>query len=486
MIVRDPQAAQDTPHDLVVIGGGVYGCMLALEAARRGLRPLLLERDDFGQHTSGSWLRILHGGLRYLQTLDLRRHLESVRERRWFLRHFPDLVRPLPCMMPLYGRGLRRRSVLAAALLANDLLSLQRNAGVRADRRLGRGRTVSPAEVRRTAPSIEPEGLSGGALWYDVVAPRPERLLMEVLRWADREGARVANYVEVERLLERDGAVAGVIARDVRTERPLKFRSAVVVNCGGPWAAGLAERLDTPVPGLFRPSLAFNVLFHRAPDFDVALAVSANRPGARTYFLLPAMGGVLAGTYHAPVTEAGAFAPPSRELLATFARELDEAMPKLDLGSARTRHVFWGQLPVRSEGTVDLVGREVIHDHGTANGPRGLFTVSGVKFTVARAVAVRTLSILARRGLCALTEPRGTRASPPRSVPGARELLSLAQEDRTATREFIRTIVAEEAVVEPDDLLWRRTEWALDSPDLDAISELVRDVMQVDPKESGR
>lgn len=484
MIARDPQEAQDAQHDLIVIGGGIYGCTLALEAARRGLRPLLLERDDFGQHTSGSWLRILHGGLRYLQSLDLRRHVASVRERRWFLRHLPDLVQPLPCLMPLYGRGLHRRPVLATALAVNDLLSLRRNAGVRPDRRLARGRIVSAAEVRRTAPSVEPEGLVGGAVWYDAIAPRPQRLLMEILRWAVREGARAANYVEVEGLLEHDGAVAGVIARDVLTKRPLNFRSSVVVNCAGPWAAGLAGRLDVPVAGLFRPSLAFNVLFDRAPDFDHALAVTAERRGARTYFLLPAMGGVLAGTYHAPATEGGAFTPPSRELVATFARELDEAVPKLNLGSAPARHVFWGQLPVRREGTVDLVGRDVIHDHGTAGGPKGLFTVSGVKFTVARAVAVRTLSVIARRGYWSLNLPTETAAPSPRRVPEVHGLLSMAKKDRTATCELIRAIVDEESVVQPDDLLRRRTDWALAAPDLRPVSALVQEAMNLGSNES--
>jgi glycerol-3-phosphate dehydrogenase len=89
-------------YDLIIVGGGIYGAMLALESVFRGLKPLLLEKSDFGAATSFNSLRIVHGGLRYLQTLDLPRHFESVRERRWFLRNFPDHVRPLPCLMPLF------------------------------------------------------------------------------------------------------------------------------------------------------------------------------------------------------------------------------------------------------------------------------------------------------------------------------------------------------------------------------------------------
>ena len=96
--------------------------MIALEATRRRLRPLLLERADFAGATSHNSLRILHGGLRYLQSLDLGRSLESIRERAWWRAHFPELVQPLPCLMPLYGDGLRRPAALRLGLLLNDLL----------------------------------------------------------------------------------------------------------------------------------------------------------------------------------------------------------------------------------------------------------------------------------------------------------------------------------------------------------------------------
>ena len=95
-------------YDLIVVGGGIYGMCLALEASRRDLRPLLLERDDFGGATSLNSLRILHGGLRYLQTLVIPRFFESVEQRAWFMANFRPLCRVLPCLMPLYGKGLRR------------------------------------------------------------------------------------------------------------------------------------------------------------------------------------------------------------------------------------------------------------------------------------------------------------------------------------------------------------------------------------------
>ena len=160
-IERAIARAQAIDHDLIVVGGGIYGIALTLEAARRGLKPLLIERDDFGGATSWANLRILHGGLRYLQSLDLARFYELVGERSWFLRHFPDLVRPLPCLMPLYGRGLKRPAVFRAALALNDVLSLRRNRGVAPAIRLPNGRAVSAAETAALFPAVERHGLQG-------------------------------------------------------------------------------------------------------------------------------------------------------------------------------------------------------------------------------------------------------------------------------------------------------------------------------------
>src|SRR5688572_2160826 len=179
--------------------------MLALEASARGLRPLVLERHDFGGATSFNSLRIVHGGFRYLQSLDLLRFCESVVDRRWWLTTFPDLVRPLPVLMPLYSRGLRRRGVLRSALALNDLLSAARNKGVPGENQLPRGRIADVAETRALCPALDAEDLAGGAVWFDAAMPDSQRLLMEVLRWSTSRGAVALNYMEAQSLLVREG-----------------------------------------------------------------------------------------------------------------------------------------------------------------------------------------------------------------------------------------------------------------------------------------
>ena len=201
-ILRDPETAAGAHYDLIVVGGGIQGVAVLLDAARRGLKALLLERADYGGATSWANLRIVHGGLRHLQSLNMRRFRESVGERRWFLDHFPDLVRPLACLMPLYARGLRRPAVFRVALALNDLLSARHGVGTA---RLPRGRYIDAVETIRLFPQVDRAGLRGGALWYDAVMLSPERMVMEMLHWACACGGRALNYVAAQRLM-LDGA----------------------------------------------------------------------------------------------------------------------------------------------------------------------------------------------------------------------------------------------------------------------------------------
>ena len=449
-IERAPRAAAAHDYDLIVIGGGIHGVALCLEAIFRGYRPLLLEKGDFGGATSWSSLRIIHGGLRYLQSLDLPRFLQSVAERRWFLRHFPDLVRPLPCLMPLYGRGLRKPAVLRVALALNDLLSPGRNTGVAEQVRLPGGRVLDASETAALFPHVDRESLRGGALWHDAVMLSPERVLIEMLRWAVAGGAFALNYVEAERLIAEHGEVRGVEARDRLSNDLLTFRSPRVINAAGPWSGSFAARLDGRTPELFHPALAFNLLLDRPAIAEVAVAVEPKRPGARMYFVLPWRGRMLAGTFHAPAATGATAAEPSEEQVAEFLDDLHAAMPGLGLRREDVVQVYAGILPARHQGDAEPASREVIHDHGQSGGPKGLWTVIGIKFTTSRAVAAATLDKFGADGRGAPDAnapcPRPTPALDVGDVPPGLEL----------SRDSLRDLADREAVVQADDLLLRR------------------------------
>jgi glycerol-3-phosphate dehydrogenase len=393
LIERDLQAASSRRYDLLVVGGGIQGATLALEASQRGFETLLVERGAFGAETTWNSLRIIHGGLRYLQTCDLGRYRESVAERRWFLRNFPDLVQPLPCLMPLYepprGGRLRRPAAFRAAFAADAVLD--------EDRVLPRGRLLDAAETAEHFPEADRDGLCGGALWYDAMVSDPQRLVTEILRRACHGGTRALSHVEAVELLIEGGRIRGARAVDGDSGRTLEIQADRVVSCAGPWVRRLARRFDRDLPDLFQPLIAFNLLFDREPPSYGAVAVASREPGAQTWFLVPWNGKLLAGTFYARISEERFGGQgPGEPLVEEFLRELNAALPGVGLRREQIVRVLWGRLPAEAAGSKVPSSRPVIHDHGAHGGPRGLISVSGVKLTTARAVAERTLRLLER------------------------------------------------------------------------------------------
>jgi glycerol-3-phosphate dehydrogenase len=391
VIERNPKVAAQNRYDVIVVGGGIYGACVMLEAARRGKRTLLLERQDFGGATSWNSLRILHGGLRYLQTCDMIRFRESVRERRWFCRYFPELVQPLACLMPLYGRGLKRPIVMRAALALNDWLSYDRNQGVGAHQQLPPGSILGGAETIQMYPEVDRKGLLGGCVWYDAQMTHSQRVLIEILHWACARGGTALNYVGATRLLTSAGRVAGVVGRDEENDESFEYRAPTVINCAGPWSREVAESFDRDWPSLFQPSLAFNVLFDRQPLSSAAVAVQSKAPGSQVHFLVPWHGKQLAGTVHLPWQGPPTDSRPAEAQIQEFLDELNSVTPASDFRLTDIVRVFAGFLPTAQQGSAKLAKRPVVHKHWLQAGPQGLVSLSGIKYTTARAVAEQAL-----------------------------------------------------------------------------------------------
>lgn len=502
-IGRDIDAALDQVFDVIVIGGGVYGAATLLEAARRGKRALLLERDDFGAATSWNSLRIVHGGLRYLQKLDLHRFRESVGERQWFCANFPDLVQPLTCLLPLYGQGLKRPWIFRVALAMNDYLSRHRNEGVPVDTHLKDGRVLSPAETIARFGSVDRDGLRGAGLWHDAMMTNSQRVLVEMLRWAGGLGATALNYVKADDLIIERGRVRGVTATDTETGRRLTFGCRDgVINCAGPWSQTLAQSVvrGQTFDGMFRPSLACNLLLNREPVSDCAVAVQPRRPGSRVYFVVPWHGRLFAGTYHAPWHDGLRRPGPDQTQLKDFLDDLNGAVPGLALRRSDVLRVYAGLLPAREDGGDELAVREVVLDHshhgsggsgssggsaGSGGGPRGLVSVSGVKFTTARRVGEKALAALlgtlptyradsarpaSRLASREAPEPGWTRGI---DLTGLRDVLADDAERAIALEAALADMQRHEAALHLDDILLRRTDWGADPGQIDAVARRV-------------
>jgi glycerol-3-phosphate dehydrogenase len=277
------------------------------------------------------------------------------------------------------------------------------------------------------------------------------------------------NYVEATGVDRHGAGIEGVRARDAMDGRLYRFASRVVCNCAGPGSAVLAERFDRHIPDLFHPSIAFNVLLDRDPPCSSAVAVTPRRadgPSGPTYFLYPAFGGLLAGTAHAPSMGPGGPFEPDEAQIDRFLADLNVSIPGLDVRLEHVVRVFSGLLPVDVAGTTRLSVRPVIRNHGQEGGPQGLVSVSGVKFTTARRIAEQTLAAVGAP-LGPLPVRRDTRRPPSDvgfDVEGpAPDLVGPAE------AAALQRMVKHEAVMTIDDLLYRRTNWAITARDMGAL-----------------
>jgi glycerol-3-phosphate dehydrogenase len=382
-------------YDLVVVGGGIYGACAAWEAARRGLRVALVEAADFGGATSSNSLRTLHGGLRHLQRLDLKRMRESVRERREWLRVAPHLARPLRFILPTHGHGLRGPLVMRTALWINDLVSADRNSGVRPDRQLPRGAVLSEAAMRAALPGIELAGCNGAAAWHDAVCLDTERLLLSVISAAAAAGAHVANYVRATGLLAHHSRIRGIHARDQLSGREMELRARFVINAAGPWVEDwLPAGAGRPQAPLFRASRAFNLLTRPLPFSDgVGLTVRAHGMTEATYFILPWNGYSLIGTRHLRCDPSTRSSGVMREEVLAFVSDLNTGLGQHRLTGSDVHGVFAGLLPEEEDNSGTEVALErdpQVIDHEPA-GLRNLLSIVGVKWTIAPAVAAQAV-----------------------------------------------------------------------------------------------
>src|SRR6202050_2194616 len=294
-------ALADDEFDVVVVGGGITGAGVALDAAARGYSVALLERADYASGTSSRSSKLVHGGLRYLQHFDLGLVREALLERQLMVAVAPHLVKPLPLVVPAF-EGAHPDRLVGVGLNLYDVMSVER--GRRRARRGGeteswspeRHRVISGEEVVELLPALAAREPTSGYLFYDCQTD-DVRLVLTVLGEAERFGAVCANRVGVTALLEQDGSAHGVQALDAESGETLQVRAANVVNATGVWADELRpqELHDEAELPRIRPSRGTHVTFRHE---DLPLVGGAIVPAGegRTIFALPWLGHTLVGT----------------------------------------------------------------------------------------------------------------------------------------------------------------------------------------------
>jgi glycerol-3-phosphate dehydrogenase len=382
---RDIESLTERAFDVLVVGGGIYGLTIAYDAAQRGLGVALIERDDFGSGASFNHLRTIHGGLRYLQTLDIKRARESVRERRTLARIAPHAVQPLVFALPITRSITKGKLAMRAGFLLDRLVAFGRNRGVPPSHRLPAGRVVSRGTAIQRFPGLRRQGLTGAAVWYDYETTEADRLTLAWAMAAAEHGAQLANHVEATALVADGRRVTGVRGRDRQTGTDVAIAARVTVNATG----AAADRLLTPL-GLSSgvPLLkAMNLVTRREAGEE---ALGGRTASGRMILLVPWKNCALFGTWESEKPSAPEADGVSESEVTAFIAELNQAFPSLDLKRQDITLVHRGIVPAvaGSDGRVTLQGREQVRDHAQ-EGVEGLLTIAGTKYTTARAAAER-------------------------------------------------------------------------------------------------
>lgn len=459
-------------YDLAIVGAGAYGAAIAYESASRGLSTFLTDKGDFGSGTSANSLKIVHGGLRYLQHLDFKRARSSNHERSNFLRVAPSLVRPLQCVIPTGWQRSKGRLVMGAGLALNAAVTFDRNRALPAAQHLPAGGILSRRELARLANGLHMGDVSGGASWFDAIMTDSERLSLSMIMSAREAGASVHNYLAVESLLETGGSVAGLAVRDQLTGKEYEIPASVVVSCQGPWAhaADASPFGNIGGDGLLR---AVNLIL---PNTGLECATGfpprndAGRPTSnRLLFAVPWQGRTMVGTWYFPSADNQDRLTVSPQELDTMLLELNSGFENWNFRSTDVLMLHVGQQPLHASSNSDPqpIDAPFIAEGIRYGGLSSAWVVQGEKWTTARLTAQKVVEKIARHSGFKLARSVSSR-KPLYTLPGELAGISTANIDEILTyslrHEMVRTL--------PDLLLRRTNIGAAGRPPSDEIERI--------------
>ena len=405
------------PFDVLVIGGGITGAGVALDAAGRGLRTALVERRDFAAGTSSRSSKLVHGGLRYLQQREFRLVYEALAERQRLLRLAPHLVKPLPFLIPVFANGVAGQA--RARAYARGVGTALWMYDVTGGARIGKlHKRLSRREALELMPDLDGRRLAAGFLYYDARVD-DARLTLAVAKTAASLGAVTVNRVEATGLLREGGRIAGAVLRDRMAGRRVEARAGVVVNAAGVWADELRALDEGENPRSIRPAKGVHITLPAGrPSLDIAAVLSV--PGdRRSVFVIPWGDRIYVGTtdtdYDGPLDDPQCTSADIDYLLGALNAWVTKPVGRHEvLGAwAGLRPLVGGPGPaagrVRPSKTADLSRR-----HAIRVAPSGLVTIVGGKLTTYRAMAEDTVDEAVR----VLREhPPGGRSGNRRRVP---------------------------------------------------------------------
>lgn len=409
---RDIEKLASSTFDLVIIGGGITGACLAHDAALRGFSVALIEKNDFGMSTSSASSKLLHGGIRYLQKLQLGKVRESARERTYFQVIAPHSTTNIPFLIPtIKGSVMKGKTALLAGMTMYRLICSGLN-GLIGDpsKKVEFGRLFSKDAVLEMVPMLESiDGLSGAHSLYETHMNNSERMTLAFLKSAVSNGAQAANHVEATTFITEGERIVGLNCVDRLSDREFSVKADLTINAAGPNLPAVNSQLDSLK--LFKQTTGFSKGVHIVVDQlekTYALALSSGKKteglvtrGGRHIFMIPWRGRTLIGTTNVPFDDDLDKVRVTRRDIDDFLQDINAIVPGISLARADVHYAFAGLYPLISDeikaDTYQGTGEYQVVDHSRQGGPEGMISVLGAKYTTARAIAEKAIDTLSAK-----------------------------------------------------------------------------------------
>lgn len=399
--MRDFAQIQQTDYDVFVIGGGINGAAVARDAALRGLKTILVEKNDFASGSSSWSSRLIHGGLRYLEYFEFSLVRESLKEREVLLHTAPHLVKPLQLTIPIYRDRSRPYWKIWAGMILYDIFSF--------DKTLPVHRMLPQTKFQQLFRSLDEDNLAGGSQYYDGQVTLAERLCLENIIAAQNAGATVLNYTEVTQLQIENSSISHVVCKDILTGENFTIsgnKDTVVVNTAGPWIDQVCQRGnkagrdivigDGKKNGGTKGSHIVVDPFPGAPGST--LYVEAKSDG-RPFFIIPWLGMYLIGTTDLVYKEDISNIKADNAEIDYLLQEVNSVIPTANLNRDDIKFTYSGVRPLpNSEGKKpgSITRKHIIFDH-KQEGVKNLLTLIGGKLTTYRNVGEEIVDDILKR-----------------------------------------------------------------------------------------
>ncbi len=381
--------------DVIIIGGGINGAGISLDASLRGLSVLLIEKNDFGSATTSASTKLIHGGLRYLENFEFSLVRESLRERERLLKNAPHLVRPLKIKLPIYKESRRPSLIIQAGMILYDLLSFDKS--LPNHKLIWGGRN---SKIKKIEPGLNQKNLKSIVFYYDCQVNFPERLCIEIILSANKAGALTLNHHEVIGINGEESHRKEIQIRDNLSGEQYKVFGKIIVNAGGPYVDKISNLVNPNMDKIVHGTKGSHIIIDKFKNGPIdALYVEAIQDG-RPFFIIPWRNYYLVGTTDIYFDGDLDNVSISETEINYLLYELNYLFTEAGLGVDDILYSYSGIRPLpyesgKREGQVTR--KHIVYDHEKHDGHNNIISIIGGKLSTYRNLAEECVDLVCRK-----------------------------------------------------------------------------------------